>query len=78
MPTWTIYGRPMTKEEKDLVIIAWSKVALSLMIIKNITEPEWYATLTSNLRTAQKILESIMEANKISKGELDEDNRGNR
>jgi len=68
----------MTKEEKDLVIIAWSKVALSLMIIKNITEPEWYATLTSNLNTAQKILESIMEANKISKGELDEDNRGNR
>jgi len=68
----------MTKEEKDLVIIAWSKVALSLMIIKNITEPEWYATLTSNLNTAQKILESIMAANKISKGELDEDNRGNR
>lgn len=68
----------MTKEEKDLVIIAWSKVALSLMIIKNITEPEWYATLTSNLSTAQKILESIMAANKISKGELDEDNRGNR
>jgi hypothetical protein len=50
---------------------------LSLLIIRNITEPEWYATLTSNLSAAQKILERIMEANKIVKGELDEDSRGN-
>jgi hypothetical protein len=67
----------MTKEEKSAIVIAWSKVALSLLIIRNITEPEWYATLTSNLSAAQKILERIMEANKIVKGELDEDSRGN-
>jgi hypothetical protein len=52
----------MTREQRNAIVVVWSKVSLSKIIIDTI-DPEWCKILEANLNAAQMLLEQLIEEN---------------
>lgn len=54
----------MTEDENNLVVIAWSKVYMALLIADQIEVPGFKETIKFNLETAKNALEELIKENK--------------